>query len=684
MKKRKTYEVSVINKTHSKTYSDETKFYTSDTALELNFQLKEVEYDFDSAEIILLNVDDRSLVTRPVVKSAEGFTYELEDDIVARFGEWKGQLKFNEGGEIYVSSPVSFRIENDLNNDRPPQLTDIRDWETLRQSAKDLIAEMGEAVTNEAVRVEAEKQREETVANIEARQTSVENQFNAINQELTDKDVISAPEIIAARGGEPTLSARLDKEQREVTAQLAQTEAYPFTSKQIQTTSFSPKPIVVFTFDDAPTEDLTVIKPMFDAFGYKGTIYAIPGFSGTRRVASGYTIDYMTKEQLKSLSDEGWEIGAHTMTHIQMGVASEATIEYEMGESKRVLQDWGFNVTNFAYPFGSTSPLAKRIAAKHFRTATLFGGPKTPVKPPLDKPAVPRKSLGSFFDPVTAEFPVTNTFEGYYKHWVDDAINNSNLTIFALHSFATDAIQLNYLQQTLQYCNDNNVTVMTLDDALNHFDNTLDIKSYNADNSVKANFVIDANGTLQSGNLVSTNLIPASERVNYNQATLPESYPMGNSILVVPNAADLWPVFNGKVIVHTDNSFGAKDLVRQFVFNKWGNGIKYRTAKANGDWNDFIDLTSDLGTKSLNGFKPLSVTGGIDLAPKEKRVFDVPFGDIPDWRYAAVANTNKALPDGIYHKCYNQANQGVKLEIENIGTVVRWVPGNIEFNIRLI
>ena len=226
MKKTKTYEVSVINKTLSKTYSDQTKFYTSDTALELNFQLKEVEYDFDSAEIILLNIDDRSLVTRPVTKSAEGFTYELEDDIVEHYGEWKGQLKFNEGGEIYVSSPVVFRIENDLNNDRPPQLTDIRDWETLRQSAKDLIAEMGEAVTNEAERVEAEKQREETVANIEARQTSVENQFNSIQQELTDKDPISAPEIIAARGGEPTLSARLDKEQQEVTAQLAQTEHY--------------------------------------------------------------------------------------------------------------------------------------------------------------------------------------------------------------------------------------------------------------------------------------------------------------------------------------------------------------------------------------------------------------------------------------------------------------------------
>ena len=187
MKKRKTYEVSIINKTYSKTYSDQTKFYTSDTALELNFQLKEVEYDFDSAEIILLNVDDRSLVTRPVVKSAEGFTYELEDDIVAHYGEWKGQLKFNEGGEIYVSSPVVFRIENDLTNDRPPQLTEVNNWKNLRAIADGLIddlrieleslAEQELEIENaETTRQQAESQRQSTFeVNESERQTTFEN-----------------------------------------------------------------------------------------------------------------------------------------------------------------------------------------------------------------------------------------------------------------------------------------------------------------------------------------------------------------------------------------------------------------------------------------------------------------------------------------------------------------------------
>ena len=50
------------------------------------------------------------------------------------------------------------------------------------------------------------------------RQTTVEEQFQSLLNETTSKDVISAPEIIAARGGKATLGQRLD----ETTAQLAE------------------------------------------------------------------------------------------------------------------------------------------------------------------------------------------------------------------------------------------------------------------------------------------------------------------------------------------------------------------------------------------------------------------------------------------------------------------------------
>lgn len=66
--------------------------------------------------------------------------------------------------------------------------------------------------------------REKEYVELRNRQSSVENQFDDIKQEMLDKDVISAPEIIEARSGYNTLDERLDKEYQEVSTQLAQTK----------------------------------------------------------------------------------------------------------------------------------------------------------------------------------------------------------------------------------------------------------------------------------------------------------------------------------------------------------------------------------------------------------------------------------------------------------------------------
>lgn len=62
----------------------------------------------------------------------------------------------------------------------------------------------------------------EFVSSNNDRQDEVEKQFQQVIDETTGKDIVSAPEIIAARSGELNLKARLDKENQEVTAQLAQ------------------------------------------------------------------------------------------------------------------------------------------------------------------------------------------------------------------------------------------------------------------------------------------------------------------------------------------------------------------------------------------------------------------------------------------------------------------------------
>ena len=69
---------------------------------------------------------------------------------------------------------------------------------------------------------------------VESRQDSVESQWQVVSDEMTDKDVISAPEIIAARNGEANLKTRIDKDHQEVTAQLAQTDAEARRKKELE------------------------------------------------------------------------------------------------------------------------------------------------------------------------------------------------------------------------------------------------------------------------------------------------------------------------------------------------------------------------------------------------------------------------------------------------------------------
>ena len=313
MKKRKTYEVSVINKTYSKTYSDQTKFYTSDTALELNFQLKEVEYDFDSAEIILLNVDDRSLVTRPVVKNADGFTYELEDDIVERYGEWKGQLKFTEGGEIYVSSPVVFRIENDLSNDRPPQLTEVNNWKNLRAIADGLIADIRSELESVAVKVSeiegAESERQQS----EASRVNAEEQRKIDHANRSAELAGKADKVVLKNlvengdfsDGTSWWSANYCTLTHENSIVKLSSNGTSRTMRILQPVTFNSSDIYYLTFKHkTPTTPMTISiryvsdsKKEVDSFGTYSTIFKLTGVYTSLQIE--FTADLTTSDNVE-------------------------------------------------------------------------------------------------------------------------------------------------------------------------------------------------------------------------------------------------------------------------------------------------------------------------------------------------------------------------------------------------
>ncbi|WP_373755091.1 glycosyl hydrolase family 28-related protein [Jeotgalibaca porci] len=93
----------------------------------------------------------------------------------------------------------------------------------IKQKAEDIRSKIFGSEVRESLASGIEAISEDVEATI-GRQDYVEEQFQDVLDETTGKDVISAPELIAARNGKSNLKTRLDGEHAQVTAQLQQNE----------------------------------------------------------------------------------------------------------------------------------------------------------------------------------------------------------------------------------------------------------------------------------------------------------------------------------------------------------------------------------------------------------------------------------------------------------------------------
>ncbi|MEO8405710.1 MAG: polysaccharide deacetylase family protein, partial [Chitinophagaceae bacterium] len=104
------------------------------------------------------------------------------------------------------------------------------------------------------------------------------------------------------------------------------------------------KPIML-TFDDTRIDQFDVARTVLQKYGYKG-VYFIMTVSLGRP-------GYMTKEQVKQLSDEGNTIGSHTWDHhnVKLYAGNDWVTQIEK-PSKQLEAITGKRIDYFAYPFG--------------------------------------------------------------------------------------------------------------------------------------------------------------------------------------------------------------------------------------------------------------------------------------------------------------------------------------------
>jgi peptidoglycan/xylan/chitin deacetylase (PgdA/CDA1 family) len=125
-----------------------------------------------------------------------------------------------------------------------------------------------------------------------------------------------------------------------------------------------PQGVVSFTFDDFPKTAFTVGGAILERHGARGTYYTASKLAGTE----GDLGPLFETEDLRAAHHNGHEIACHTHTHLRCSEADGPTLVSEVKANaagiSAIIKD--FVPTNFAFPYGATSPTARQVMKRYY------------------------------------------------------------------------------------------------------------------------------------------------------------------------------------------------------------------------------------------------------------------------------------------------------------------------------
>jgi len=109
-----------------------------------------------------------------------------------------------------------------------------------------------------------------------------------------------------------------------------------------------PRPIVI-TFDDGHLDNYTNAFPIMKKYGFTGTLYIVANYLGADQ--------YMNADQIKEMAAAGWEVGSHSISHLDVTALEPYRQRHEVVDSRTELENaLGVPILTIAYPFGLSNP----------------------------------------------------------------------------------------------------------------------------------------------------------------------------------------------------------------------------------------------------------------------------------------------------------------------------------------
>jgi|GEM_PF-5374065 len=215
---------------------------------------------------------------------------------------------------------------------------------------------------------------------------------------------------------------------------------------------------VSINFDDGEISAFDIGRPIMLTAGLPATYYITthqlggPNFSG-----------YVTPAQVLQLQTDGFEIGNHTQSHVDLvGLATSSIQQEILGAGQDLAQMGISSVTTFAYPSGHTDPAIETL---------ISGDGFLGARGASDSLAFNTKTI----DPLdlTAFAPNASSTFSQIQSGIDQAIASHGWLIITFHSFNKTgdfySVSPTMLQQTVDYLKLHNIPVATNDRGLREF-----------------------------------------------------------------------------------------------------------------------------------------------------------------------------------------------------------------------